>query len=431
MIEEMREGHHRPDYLIVSVSSQEQAAFWRQRLGEEVIVVVEEWPGGAGNGLGTLYAFEEACRQGVNLMAVVEKGGSVFLYHTAGQGKRLAPLPLAEGGNKAAVKLPELIEIEGKRVPITLLEAVIRQTSIYAPTRGGRLSVFWSDQLFIPQLAPTPPTHEVEVMARFEPLPTKEEWAQRHLMSYGIFSADGQLMEKCGWEEARKILGSEMGVSLGSFSLSLLALQRLLMEFAPELASRSGQMDSDPHFWMPLTLDLPRYLQLMSRKGIETSRIKHQWGRMGVLRTNEVVGTADIGTGSYWWDFGTLRNYYTNLCKLTAEGEEADTLRAFFGYKRGGSSILINVEAEQVNLRKCVAISCSAPSLEGEEALFYGIESDEPIILKRGGVRADSVVPLQTTLDADGKADWEKKLPGNALSYAKVADRLMTPTRLP
>ena len=72
---------------------------------------------------------------------------SVGLYHTAGKGTRLAPLPGAENNNKPGVKLPATIKINNQNVSITILEAVIKQTGVYASSRKGRLSVFWGDQV--------------------------------------------------------------------------------------------------------------------------------------------------------------------------------------------------------------------------------------------------------------------------------------------
>lgn len=60
---------------------------------------------------------------------------------------RLAPLPGAENNNKPGVKLPSSLEIDGVQVPLTILEAVLKQTGVYAANRKGRLSVFWGDQV--------------------------------------------------------------------------------------------------------------------------------------------------------------------------------------------------------------------------------------------------------------------------------------------
>ena len=55
-----------------------------------------------------------------------------------------------------------------------------------------------------------------------------------------------------------KALGSvkQVGTSLGSFSLTAALLSALLTEFSSELDKKKGQLDSDPHWWMPMTCDL-------------------------------------------------------------------------------------------------------------------------------------------------------------------------------
>lgn len=76
-----------------------------------VLAVSEDWnaAGGAGNGLGTLYAFQKAqtlAKQafGLDLLqALLDGQVSAALYHTAGKGTRMAPLPASENNNKPGV----------------------------------------------------------------------------------------------------------------------------------------------------------------------------------------------------------------------------------------------------------------------------------------------------------------------------------------
>ncbi len=64
--------------------------------------MTEEWgEGGAGNAFGTLQAIEKS-----SALNILKKGGKVALYHTAGKGTRMEPLTHAEGGMKAAIKVP-------------------------------------------------------------------------------------------------------------------------------------------------------------------------------------------------------------------------------------------------------------------------------------------------------------------------------------
>lgn len=73
------------------------------------------------------------------------------LYHTAGKGTRLAPMPGSENNNKPGVKLAVTVDIDGKPSPLTILESVIKQTGVYGKSRKGRLSVFWGDQVHFAQ----------------------------------------------------------------------------------------------------------------------------------------------------------------------------------------------------------------------------------------------------------------------------------------
>ena len=149
------------DVIIVCCSNLAAEKFWQARLTESVaevtgcasttvLAVHEDWNGGAGNGLGTLYAFQKACTKAAesghgDLLEKLKGGAAMAIYHTAGKGTRMAPLPGAENNNKPGVKLPALLTIDGTPTPITVLECVMRQTSSYAPARKGRCSVFWGD----------------------------------------------------------------------------------------------------------------------------------------------------------------------------------------------------------------------------------------------------------------------------------------------
>ena len=92
---------------------------------------------------------------------------------------RLAPLPGAENNNKPGVKLPGLLTVGGEKKPFTVLESVIRQTSAYAKVRGGRCSVFWGDQIFVPSVALSGGDHPADILAALRPMPSKEEWRAR------------------------------------------------------------------------------------------------------------------------------------------------------------------------------------------------------------------------------------------------------------
>jgi len=180
--------------------------------------VQEDWPGGAGNG-NTIISFDKVnhnhrfyalfctssawyivcifkCigtatqRYGMDLDGLLRAGKiSVGLYHTAGKGTRLAPLPGAENNNKPGVKLPATIKVDGMLVPMTILEAVIKQTGCYAKSRPGRLSVFWGDQVFIPTVpVEYTVTHHVDILCSLGPMLSAEEWHDKGMDKYGLIA---------------------------------------------------------------------------------------------------------------------------------------------------------------------------------------------------------------------------------------------------
>jgi hypothetical protein len=123
-IEAMNSGDNCFDVTIICTTDDHQAAYWMDRLRSGllaptksssmfpmVLAVSEDWnsAGGAGNGLGTLYAFQKAGALAkkdfsVDLMDLLLKGEiSAALYHTAGKGTRMAPLPASENNNKPGV----------------------------------------------------------------------------------------------------------------------------------------------------------------------------------------------------------------------------------------------------------------------------------------------------------------------------------------
>ena len=194
------------DVIIVCCGTSHQAAFWQARLerGRGVIVpqdatvlcVHEDWPGGAGNGLGTLYAWTKAAKlaedKGDAELASKLASGSISaaLYHTAGKGTRLAPLPGAENNNKPGVKLPATapLGVDGAVVPLTILESVVKSTGIYASSRKGRLSVFWGDQVFVPTKSYEYDAKRAhaDILCMLAPMPSASEWAAKGLEKYGL-----------------------------------------------------------------------------------------------------------------------------------------------------------------------------------------------------------------------------------------------------
>ena len=466
------------DILIVSTGSKQQEAYWQSRLRNtlahlvnpsiKIICIHEDWEGGAGNGLGTLYAYAKAREKAkktynIDIMAEQEKGAAIGIYHTAGQGKRLSPLTGSEFGNKPAVRLPGFIERSGSYELISILEAVIKQTSLYAASRKGRLSVFWGDQVFIPSNSCTyNPAHHIDILARFVPAPSREEWYAHGFDQYGLIGVDKdgnyKLLEKAGYGELETWTASGnfsiekgLGLSLGSFSLSFPMTTALLDLFQNELLNRNDKLDSDPHFWMPMLLDKETYLKIMLSKKITEDKARSHFARMQNFK-NELIdkhpekklfGAIDIGNKSFWWDYGTVDKYFENNIKLVGKDFEAICMRAFFGHKRltpnnsvllncsidSGTvhnSVLMNVRASYAEINDCMILNSKLNIITADQSLLYKVNDLNKIIIEPDSIRADVLLPdgkhvkLSAKLNSDPKTQWSKRLPGNAYSYEEV-----------
>lgn len=472
------------DYIIVCCSNLAAENYWQARLeatvGEVtgaaavVLCVHEDWDGGAGNGLGTLYAFQKAAAKasasGVDLMAAMKGGAAVALYHTAGKGTRLAPLPGAENNNKPGVKLPSLLQVGDDLQPITVLECVMRQTSSYAQARKGRCSVFWGDQIFVPSCGIAPSSFPADILAALRPMPTKAEWEAEELHQYGLIAVDSRggatQLEKVTYDVAMAYLPSDVervGTSLGSFSLSAALTEALLSEFAPELAAKNEGLDSDPHFWMPLTLKQPDYIAVMTKKGTSADVATAHYARMAAFRTRfdpsggAILACVDVGTSAYWWDYGRLGLYFENNLLLAEPTAPAHALRTFLGlhpYRQQETKLSTDMDVDENSVllkctigggkigKGCVLVNVSAPSVDVEDVILMNVTSSVPIVGKGGllynvvhdaadgklecsAVRADVFMPgqqLQMASDKsiDGGTAWKKQLDGNPMSFEGV-----------
>ncbi|CAB9498019.1 expressed unknown protein [Seminavis robusta] len=496
-------GNNLYDVTIICTTDDHQAAYWMDKLSQGVcqkptdaadknfpmvLAVSEDWndAGGAGNGLGTLYAFVKASKlaqekYGVDLQALLaEQKISAALFHTAGKGTRLAPLPASENNNKPGVKLPFCNKIkDGSFKPISVLEAVVKQTGIYASSRMGRLSVYWGDQVFIPSAAfKYNPTHHADIMCTLlgDTAPTAEEWAAQGLDKYGVIavikSADGgsdnaAQVEKVSHATATEMLGKlgnigQVGPSLGSFSVSAAILKALCDEYATELSAKTGKFDTDPHFWMPLTLSCEDYCTLMKQKGVEEGVSKAHHERMSAMKSKfdlagmGLFGAVDVGKAASWWDYGQLKLYSNNSLLVLKDSEDAKLLHKFLGVTekqiestldgvtvdgisrtfrtkaKSGSikdSVLANVQATEIQADGAIIVNCVAKTIKaGKGAILYNLvgESDAGIVAADGEVivavteeSGDSML-LKSRMDIDGGKAWKQKLDMNSLSFEDV-----------
>lgn len=476
------------DVVIVSTTDSQKEEYWQNRLTKiqnsisphsKIIVVQEDWNGGAGNGLGTLCAYSQAQKKGkelygIDIFKMQQEGASISLYHTVGKGMRLYPLTPSEWNNKSAIKLPGVIGNPPQL--LTILEATILQTAIYSSSRRGRLSVFWGDQLFIPTKNFTyTPTHPIDIFVKLGPIPTEERWTNENLDKYGTIAVDNmgnaQQLEKISFESFRGLVKNEkvsieggVGVSLGSFSLSKEMTFSLLEEFESELNAKKGHFNADFHFWMPLTLDEGSYIKLM-KKASSTLDISSHYYRMRIFHekfsqrhfTETLLGIVDIGKNAYWWDLGTVNHYFSNMLKLTSNTVEGKMMRMLFSVGqwkethgnsrvihddnsilincniRSGqvkNSILLGVNADSIEVANTVIINSDLNTLKADHSLLYNVHETEKISFKKGTFRADTKLlnehlKLYTQANRDSLTDWNIQLRDNTLSYAELHKKIM------
>lgn len=486
------------DVTIICTTDEYQASYWMDILengmlqGKKVLAVSEDWNdnGGAGNGLGTLYAWKKACalaktkydqydlEEELNSQAI-----SAALYHTAGKGTRLAPLPASENNNKPGVKLPFPFKCsDGSIRPLSVLESVVHQTGIYA--RKGRLSVFWGDQVFIPTVASydQTPTHHIDILCTLlgDTAPDAAEWKKQGLEKYGVIvvlqNGEAAQVEKVSHETAMMMLSDlgtsiqQVGPSLGSFSVSAIFLKTLMATFSMDLVEKSTKLDTDPHFWMPLTLPERSYISLMLQKGMTETESKRQYQRMNTMKATfleqnsslGLFGAVNVGKGACWWDYGQLKLYSSN-CRLILENdnESANLLRRYLGIENDNNiidsnvsesakvdnrsyivssaigadsviqkSLLSNVAAQSIVADGAIIINCAAKRITvGKGAILYNIIADsehEEIIVADNdvvvGVYNDdnSNYRLRSNMNTDGGQAWKVVLENNQYSFEQV-----------
>jgi len=464
--------------VVVIVASNGNSRYWNWRLSAtrneilspktKIICTEENWEGGAGQLLGTLYAFQEANKV-MNLKKLLKNGGTVALYHTAGYGKRMAPLCGTEGNNKPAIKLPKPIKIEGGNTLLTMLEAVLLSTQRYAKSREGRICVFWGDQIIIParitKRETRLPAEIFGIKQKF--ILSPREW-RKNWQNYGILipkKDKGVLQrEKLTWKEIKKLQERgyivpdskgrvELIKSMGCFSIDFLFLTALLKEFSKELELKKRKLDTDEDLWMPLTSTKREYIE----KGgsiIYWKRIKRFKTRyLEREKKRMIVGVKNLGDKTLWWDYGNIANYYNNVTILLEKSDRGRAGREFYEIDKYfikkarknslkiKNSILINSEIEKGNIKNSILVNSKVKRIKTDQAVIINtntkyINSKKVLIYnlsEEKGVRAlpnevitdiiaseGTKIRMRTSLLRDSKKDWKIRLPQNPFSYSEV-----------
>ena len=254
---------------------------------------------------------------------------------------------------------------------------------------------------------------------------------------------------------------AKVGPSLGSFSVSAGILAALTEAFSAELEAKAGKFDTDPHFWMPMTLGREDYVGLMTQKGVDEAVSSAHYSRMEVFKASFVkghggmglFGAVDVGSSACWWDYGQLRLYSRNIMKILDKSEDADLLRAFLGISShvldsdsgsvtvdsdsyvfssnlvcGGisSSILSSVNCGDIEVQGAILVNVTAKKIRAAAgSILYNIidDSDEGIILQDGDVlvgvfdNEGNVTNIESNVSIDGGKAWKEVILHNKLSF--------------
>ena len=363
--------------------------------------------------------------------------------------------------------------------PLTVLEAVVLQTGIYASSRKGRLSVFWGDQVFLPSVAfEYNPSHHIDILCTLlgSEFPTAQEWTEQGLDKYGVIACidkdskeEAAQVEKVDHATATEMLGKlggslkSVGPSLGSFSVSADILLALCEEFRPELTGKTAKLDTDPHFWMPLTLTVDSYVQLMEQKGTDKEESTSHYERMKAFITHfemgdlGLFGAVNVGKDACWWDYGQLKLYSRNSLLLLENTESARLLKKFLKFKDGDTNTVVDskcdasvknayvfcsrigggsladstiahVTATEVQADGAIIVNCCAKKIKAAKgAILYNlISSEDEIVAEEGEVfvgvmdEAGNSMLLKSRMDIDGGKAWKQKLDMNEMSFEDV-----------
>lgn len=306
---------------------------------------------------------------------------------------------------------------------------------------------------------------------------SEEEWKEKGMDKYGLIaqSKNGSAaqVEKVSHATAVKLLSTlgdieSVGASLGSFSLSSAMLLTLLSEFSQELERKQGKLDSDPHFWMPMTLSRSAYAEIMAQKGVSESNANTHYTRIAnmIEKFNEnpdskshtgLFGPVNVGQSVYWWDYGQLKLYVHNSLLMAESSLDAQLMRQFFGL---GDNLVVDSELHKCNLDKescisdsnigdgdikksvlcsvrcdhidasdCVLVNVTAKRIiAAPGSVAYNIVNDDPngLVLKEGEVNAgifDEVATMtliKSHVSIDGGKYWDEKVESNNNSFGEI-----------
>ncbi len=445
------------DYVVVvvgedsEVKNLERTPIRGDVLLNSIFVPVSEsaWNGAAGNGLGTLFAIENASKairekQGKELVEEVTRGKSVLIVHTAGKGTRNILTRTCK--NKAYIHVPEL----------TILEGVIKQFQDFAIP--SRILVTWGDQFLLFEDR----AEEIRKCAQNAHVMLfglKTTLTQEVASKYGIQivqCADEAGCELLDFEDTRnyelakkklqKHEGSTVMVNMGMFAMSGVATERMLEAFSTNLRDRNGKFNSDELWQTWISGDSGTDPWLSARAAMI---------KTAVLRAEPLalIASFPLSAKTVWQDFGTNASYYETMMKILADDAVGQRLRDFlavnvlsvingckvrdsvygntvFAEGQVKNSVVSNSSAKSAQLEQACVINSRLNRIRGKNCVVYNVVDHGTLELE-DCVLVDVFHPSKGKIrlkmrigDEEGaKAKWwDSRLPGNNFSLSEVAE---------
>lgn len=445
------------DYVVVvvgedsEVKNLERTPIRGDVLLNSIFVPVSEsaWNGAAGNGLGTLFAIENASKairekQGKELVEEVTRGKSVLIVHTAGKGTRNILTRTCK--NKAYIHVPEF----------TILEGVIKQFQDFAIP--SRILVTWGDQFLLFEDR----AEEIRKCAQNAHVMLfglKTTLTQEVASKYGIQivqCADEAGCELLDFEDTRnyelakkklqKHEGSTVMVNMGMFAMSGVATERMLEAFSTNLRDRKGKFNSDELWQTWISGDSGTDPWLRARADMI---------KTAVLRAEPLalIASFPLSAKTVWQDFGTNASYYETMMKILADDAVGQRLRDFlavnvlsvingckvrdsvydnteFAEGQVKNSVVSNSSAKSAQLEQACVINSRLNRIRGKNCVVYNVvdhgtlELEDCVLVdvfhpSKGKIR----LKMRIGDEAGAKAKWwDSRLPGNNFSLSEVAE---------
>lgn len=446
------------DYVVVVVSEDlevgklELSSLRDDVLLNSILVPVSEsaWNGAAGNGLGTLFAIENASNAiGKDLVEEVkQRGKSVLIVHTAGEGTRNVLARTCK--NKAFIEVATL----------TILEGVIKQFQEFAIP--SRILVTWGDQFLLFEDS----ADEIRKCAQNTHVllfGLKTKFTREVASKYGIQIVGCAEAEGCElldfddtrkYKDAKKKLqkheGSKVMVNMGMFAMSGVLAESMLDAFSDNLRERKGKFNSDELWQLWISPEHGAEADYWLRE--RADRIKDEIPRAEPLA---LIKSFPLSDKTAWLDFGTNESYYENVMKILAEDDVGRRLRAFLGvdvspvkngcevlcsvyenaeFEKGlvKNSVILNSTAKHAEFEQACVLNSRLNRIRGKKCVVYNVVDHASIEVEdcflvdvfhpgKGRIR----LKMRIGEEKGAKEKWwDSRLPGNDFSLCEIAEMM-------